>query len=144
MFPANKLLMWSKTRLWGHDHKGCIQNWENAVSEGSLTRHQGIKDHPKLVVPFYRLDFWKIYPLILYIFHISVGNTNSVWFSDTLTLFPAASLPLPSSATWKRRFSRRMTEPEGGLAQALSTSAPTQSFRNVTSLEQQQKIFMIN
>lgn len=54
--------------------------------------------------------------------------------SELCTLFPAASLPLPSSATWKRRFSRRMMEPAGGSAQALSTSAPTQSFRNVTSL----------
>lgn len=53
----------------------------------------------------------------------------------TPTLFPAASLPFPSSATWKRRFSSRMTDPVAGLAQAASTSAPTQSFRKVTSLQ---------
>lgn len=50
------------------------------------------------------------------------------------TLFPEASFPFPSSSTWKRRFSSRMTDPAAGLAQAFSTSWPTQSFKNKTSL----------
>lgn len=54
-----------------------------------------------------------------------------------LTLLPEASLPFPSSATWKRRFSSRMTDPVAGLAQAASTSEPTQSFRKVTFLQRQ-------
>ena len=51
------------------------------------------------------------------------------------TLFPEASFPFPSSSTWKRRFSSRMTDPAAGSAQAFSTSGPTQSFKNKTSLE---------
>jgi len=43
-------------------------------------------------------------------------------------------LDLPSSSRWKRAFSRRITEPSAGLAQAASTSAPTQSFKKVTCL----------
>ena len=69
---------------------------------------------------------------------------------SALTLFPLASTPLPSSSTWNLatsavknlllglhsghlRFSRRMTDPWAGLAQAASTSAPTQSPRKVMS-----------
>lgn len=61
-------------------------------------------------------------------------NTSNFELPWQLTLLPDASLPLPSSATWNRRFSSRMTEPAGGSAQAFSTSGPTQSFRNWTSL----------
>jgi len=50
------------------------------------------------------------------------------------TFFPVSSSPLPSSSTWKRRFSRRITEPAAGSAQAASISAPTQSLRKVTFL----------
>ena len=50
------------------------------------------------------------------------------------TLFPAASFPFPSSSTWNRRFSSKMTELGDGLAQAASTLVPTQSERNCTSL----------
>lgn len=67
-----------------------------------------------------------------------VKQGNLIKCNDrTLTLLPEASLPFPSSATWKRRFSSRMTDPVAGLAQAFSTSGPTQSFRKVTSLQRQ-------
>mmetsp|Transcript_19914 Transcript_19914/g.66985 ORF Transcript_19914/g.66985 Transcript_19914/m.66985 type:complete len:248 (+) Transcript_19914:1097-1840(+) len=51
---------------------------------------------------------------------------------SALTFSPLASTPLPSSSKWKRRFSRRITEPGAGEAQAASTSGPTQSERKVT------------
>ena len=51
------------------------------------------------------------------------------------TFLPSASTPLPSSSTWNLRFSRRITLPVAGLAQAASTSLPTQSDRNVTGLK---------
>lgn len=57
-----------------------------------------------------------------------------------LTLLPEASFPFPSSSTWNRRFSKRITEPSAGLAQVDSTSEPTQSFRNMTSLEVSQDL----
>lgn len=59
------------------------------------------------------------------------------WQQGKVTLLPEASLPFPSSATWKRRFSRRKTDPVAGLAQAASTSEPTQSFRKVTFLQRE-------
>mmetsp|Transcript_37584 Transcript_37584/g.120479 ORF Transcript_37584/g.120479 Transcript_37584/m.120479 type:complete len:234 (+) Transcript_37584:864-1565(+) len=51
---------------------------------------------------------------------------------SALTFSPAASTPLPSSSTWKRTFSSRMTEPGAGSAHAASTSSPQQSVRKVT------------
>ena len=76
---------------------------------------------------------------------------------SAFTLAPEASTPLPSSSTWNLaggggqvgallcyplptlslvaylRFSRSMTVPWAGEAQAASTSGPTQSARKVTS-----------
>jgi len=54
--------------------------------------------------------------------------------AEAVILLPSLSLDLPSSSMWKRAFSRRITEPSAGLAQAASTSAPTQSFKKVTGL----------
>mmetsp|Transcript_8416 Transcript_8416/g.19661 ORF Transcript_8416/g.19661 Transcript_8416/m.19661 type:complete len:253 (-) Transcript_8416:4-762(-) len=54
--------------------------------------------------------------------------------SVALNGLPSSSTPLPSSSTWKRTFSRTMMDPSAGLAQAASTSAPTQSERKVTGL----------
>mmetsp|Transcript_2467 Transcript_2467/g.6641 ORF Transcript_2467/g.6641 Transcript_2467/m.6641 type:complete len:286 (+) Transcript_2467:292-1149(+) len=54
--------------------------------------------------------------------------------SDALVFSPLSSTPLPSSSTWKRRFSSRITDPLAGSAHAASTSEPQQSFRNVTGL----------
>lgn len=51
------------------------------------------------------------------------------------TLFPSASTPFPSSSTWNLRFSSNNTVPGAGLAQAASTSGPTQSDKNVTGLK---------
>mmetsp|Transcript_25187 Transcript_25187/g.76449 ORF Transcript_25187/g.76449 Transcript_25187/m.76449 type:complete len:256 (+) Transcript_25187:1189-1956(+) len=60
-------------------------------------------------------------------------SRNALTFSGSaFTLAPDSSTPLPSSSTWYRRFSRRMSEPGAGSAHAASTSVPTQSFRNVT------------
>jgi len=50
------------------------------------------------------------------------------------TLLPAESTPFPSSSMWNLRFSKRITEPFSGLAQAVSTASPTQSSRKSTSL----------
>lgn len=76
--------------------------------------------------------FGAIHPITINLQTLHLLKKSS---TSTLTLFPEASLPFPSSATWKRRFSSRMTDPVAGLAQAASTSAPTQSFRKVTSLQ---------
>jgi len=53
---------------------------------------------------------------------------------EAVILLPSLSLDLPSSSRWKRAFSRRKTVPSAGLAQAASTSSPTQSFKKVTGL----------
>ena len=50
------------------------------------------------------------------------------------TFDPSAATALPSSSMWNRRFSSSMTDPGAGLAQAASTSGPTQSLRKRTSL----------
>lgn len=52
-----------------------------------------------------------------------------------LTFDPSGLTPLPSSSTWKRRFSSRMIVPFGGSAHSFSTSGPTQSFKNLMSLK---------
>lgn len=52
------------------------------------------------------------------------------------TFSPASLTPFPSSSKWKRRFSSRKTEPAGGSAHLASTSAPTQSERNSTGLNE--------
>mmetsp|Transcript_15516 Transcript_15516/g.29289 ORF Transcript_15516/g.29289 Transcript_15516/m.29289 type:complete len:227 (-) Transcript_15516:138-818(-) len=60
---------------------------------------------------------------------------NAATFSlSALILLPSGSTPLPSSSTWNRRFSKRMTVPGAGSAQVASTSAPQQSLQNVTGL----------
>ena len=54
---------------------------------------------------------------------------------EDLTFSPAALTPFPSSSTWNRRFSKRITDPGDGFAHAASTSGPTQSLRKTTSLQ---------
>lgn len=53
---------------------------------------------------------------------------------NLITFFPSASTPLPSSSTWKRRFSSKIIDPSAGASHASSTDGPTQSSRKVTSL----------
>lgn len=47
-----------------------------------------------------------------------------------------ASTPFPSSSMWNLKFSKRNMEPFAGFAHADSTSGPTQSDKNVTSLKE--------
>ena len=49
-------------------------------------------------------------------------------------MLPSASVPLPSSSMWKRRFSSSTTSPLSALATMASTSGPTQSGAKVTLL----------
>jgi hypothetical protein len=50
---------------------------------------------------------------------------------DAFTFSPLMT-PLPSSAKWNLRFSRRITLPLLADLQVLSTSGPTQSFKKST------------
>jgi hypothetical protein len=75
----------------------------------------------------------------------SLTYTSPNFFNDSLNFFtsslsaftfsPAAFTPFPSSSMWNRRFSKRNIVPGAGSAQAFSTSGPTQSGKNVTSLK---------
>jgi hypothetical protein len=53
---------------------------------------------------------------------------------SALTFLPSASLELPSSSAWKRRFSSRITCPPLAPLTVSSTSLPTQSLVKMTSL----------
>lgn len=62
-------------------------------------------------------------------------------FCMQLTFSPVGLTPLPSSSTWNRKFSIRMTLPGLGSAHSFSTSGPTQSGRNTTFLTVQHYYF---
>jgi hypothetical protein len=58
---------------------------------------------------------------------------NSATFSlSALTLLPSASLELPSSSAWKRKFSNRITWPPVAWLTISSTSFPTESGAMIT------------
>lgn len=59
-----------------------------------------------------------------------------------LVFLPSASLELPSSAAWNRRFSRRKTCPFLPSLTAFSTSSPTQSLRKVTGVLRSSSSFL--
>ena len=65
---------------------------------------------------------------------VSPLRNSSTLALSALTLLPSLSTPLPSSSTWKRRFSRRTTPPLSVLLTISSTSEPTESGARVTLL----------
>lgn len=93
---------------------------------------------------------WKLFPKNFYIvfrsyyLKILIFNLNIIPKTSVVcyykkenffTFLPFESIPLPSSSMWKRRFSKSITVPWGGLTVSFSISEPTQSGKNLTELK---------